>query len=182
MIAKTLLLCSLLIAATACGGDASNGLKPVEVSAAAQKLALTKDPGASISVKQALEQGASQSPVIVEGRVQDVTHGFALLKLMDTAIPYCGETRTNNCETPWDYCCETPETRHSNSLLVEFRDEDGLPIETDGLPNTRLLDRLKVRGKLTTNEQGNAVLAADGLWRVERPSLPSFVKWPEPPR
>ena len=29
--------------------------------------------------------------VVVEGRVQQLTPGFAMLKLMDTSVPYCGE-------------------------------------------------------------------------------------------
>ena len=77
------------------------------------------------------------------------------------------------------YCCDTPEDHRKNELLVEFRGADGVPVETAGLPKTRLLDLMKIRGKMTENEHGSLVLVADGYWQVERPTLPDGLNWPE---
>ena len=53
------------------------------------------------------------------------------------------------------------------------------PLATPSLPNTRLLDHVKVTGELTKDEYGNLVLLADGIYRIERPNLPDYVKWPQ---
>ena len=71
------------------------------------------------------------------------------------------------------------DDRRAHELLVEFRGPDGAPVETVGLPDTRLLDLIKVRGKLTKNEFGSLVFDADGFWKISRPELPSGLNWPE---
>ena len=46
------------------------------------------------------------------------------------------------------------------------------------MPGTRLCDLVKVTGELVVDDNGNPVLVADGLFQVERPELPDYVKWP----
>ena len=148
-------------------------------SAAAAKLALASDPGAALSVVDAKKQGPKDA-VVVAGRVHDITKGVSVLKLMDKSLDYCGEIdKTDRCPTPWDYCCDTPDDRAANSLLVEFRNADGEPIATPALPNTRLCDHVKVRGKMVKDEHGNLVLLGDGIFQVQRPNLPDNIKWPQ---
>ena len=67
----------------------------------------------------------------------------------------------------------------AGSLLVEARDDAGKPIQTPALPNLRLLDKVKVTGKLTKDDFGNLVLLASGMFRSDRPLAPDYVKWPE---
>lgn len=145
---------------------------------AAARLVLQSDPGDAIGVVEAKENGQADG-VIVEGRVHDMVKGFAVVKIMDTELKYCGEVHAEDCETPWDYCCDSPDRRKDNSLLVEFRDAAGKPIATPAMPNTRHCDLVKVRGKMTVDEHGSHVLVADGIFQVERPELPEFVKWPQ---
>ena len=162
----------------ACGTEAVTETTP-QPSAEAAKIVLAEDPGAALSVPAAKQQGA-QKQVLVEGRVWEITKGFAVMKLMDTSLEFCGQiNKEDKCSTPWDYCCETKETQAANSLLVEVRGADGQPLQTPALPSTRLLDRVKVRGELQKSEHGNFVLVADGLFQVERPSVPDYVKWPQ---
>ena len=172
---RLLIICWLTIFAS-CGGDAVTA--PDDRSdAAGAAFALSADPGEAVSVIDVKRSGPSDAVVIVQGRVQERTKGFGILKLMDTALHYC--RAENGCPTPWDYCCDTREVRREHALLVEFHGADKSPIETVGLPNTRLLDLLKVRGKLTKNEYGSLVFIADGFWQVARPELPSGLNWPQ---
>ena len=178
MTAFRCLTLSLLTALTACS-EQSNGPKQAPPSAAAARLALTADPGAATGVVATKAKGP-QEHIVVEGRVHEITKGFAILKLMDTALDYCGQIdKSDNCPTPWDYCCDTKDDRIANSLLIEFRGDDGQPLTTPSLPNTRLCDLVKVTGKLTKDEFGNLVVVADGIYQVERPELPDYIKWPQ---
>lgn len=181
MICRSIVPLTLLSLVTACGGDAA----PVVGEAASTGpdagavFALADDPGEALTVVEAKAKGPSDAVLVVQGRVQDVTKGFGIVKLMDTALKYCGEVHAEGCKTPWDYCCDTPEAHREHELLVEFRGADGMPVETSGLPRTRLLDLLKVRGKMTQDEHDNLVFVADGLWQVERPTLPDGLNWPQ---
>jgi hypothetical protein len=129
-------------------------------------------------VSDAKKAGAADARS-VSGRIANVVPGFAVFTLMDSSLPYCGEkNKEDGCKTPWDYCCESAETRTSNSLLVEVRDTKGKPI-TGSLGDLRLLDAVTVVGKLTKDEHGNDVLLATGWHRDARPELPANLRWPQ---
>jgi hypothetical protein len=146
---------------------------------APSKLALPADPGAAMSVKDAKAAGAKDHAV-VQGRIAKMVQGRAAFTLMDLSLPYCGEGNAEDkCKTPWDYCCESEPTRHANSLLVEARSADGKPLPVQALPDLRLVDAVKVQGRLEVDEHGNPILVATGLFRTERPKLPDYVKWPQ---
>lgn len=163
----------------ACGGDAPKGPPAPPAAAALQAMVLGAPPGGAIDVKQALA-AAPDAALTVRGRVAAITKGQALLHLMDLALPYCGEkSPEDDCKTPWDYCCETPDTRRANRITVEFRGADGKPIATPSLPDIRLLDAITVQGKLVLDEHGNRTLVGNGIFRDARPSLPDDLNWPQ---
>ncbi|MCB9876006.1 MAG: hypothetical protein H6835_00250 [Planctomycetes bacterium] len=169
---------ALLGACSQDSGDRDAG-QPTAPAAELAKFTLTADPGEALGVVAAKHQGEAEQ-VVVEGRVHDITKGFAMLKLMDTGLDYCGQVnKEDNCPTPWDYCCDSKDDRLANSLLVELRGADGRPIATASLPELRLCDLIKVRGALQKDAQGNPVLVASGVFRVERPQLPDYVEWPQ---
>jgi hypothetical protein len=162
----------------ACGAEASPPA-PQPPSPAVQQLLLAQDPGAALSVRDA-KAGASKEPVVVQGRIANIVRGHAVFTLMDTGLPFCGETnKEDKCATPWDYCCETAAARTANSLVVEARDAQGKPLATPSLPDLRLLDVVKVKGTLGVDGHGNHVLVASGFFRAQRPELPAYVEWPQ---
>jgi hypothetical protein len=169
-----------LLALGACGGESAPSTPPSgAASPEVQRFVLNADPGAALSVKAAKAAGAGDK-VIVEGRIADVVKGFAAFQVMDTSLPYCGETNPeDHCKTPWDYCCESAPTRKANSLHVEIRGDGGRPLATPALPGVRLLDLVKVTGKLQVDEHGNQVLLADGVFRAARPEVPNDLEWPQ---
>jgi hypothetical protein len=170
---------SLMLALTACNHEAAGGKQESQAAPAVQQVMLAKDPGAALSVNEA-KAGGAKDHVVVQGRIAKIVKGHAVFQLMDLSLPYCGEKNTEDkCDKPWDYCCETPEARTANSLLVEVRSADGTPVATPALPDLRLVDAVKVTGQLTVDEHGNHVLVATGLFRTQRPTLPAYVKWPE---
>lgn len=171
--------CSLVLAALLAAACGDKPAAAAPASPDVQKLVLAADPGAAEAVLAAKVAGA-RDEVTVVGRIADVVKGSAAFTLMDTEIPYCGEVnKEDHCKTPWDYCCESKERRAANSLFVEARGADGRPLTTPSLPDLRLLDKVKVKGKLALDPHGNLVLLASGLFRVERPSVPDDLRWPQ---
>ena len=166
-----------LTSLVACGERTTQQPPSVPPTPAVAALVLGAEPQGAIGIAAAKGKGPTDT-ITVTGRVAGTVKGFAVFTLMDLAIPYCGETnKEDKCPTPWDYCCETKETRSANALLVEARGADGKPLAT---PSLGLLpvDRVAVTGKLTKDEHGNFVLLATGWFRQERPQLPSYVRWP----
>lgn len=168
------------VVSAACGGEPA--AKPPTAqppSAAVAALLLQKEPAEALGVAAAKQKGPADA-VAVTGRVANLVPGFAVMTLMDLAIPYCGETNKEDlCKTPWDYCCETKDTRTANSLLVEVRGADGKPLATPSLGDVRLVDHVTVTGRLVRDEHGNSVLLATGWFRKARPELPDYVNWPQ---
>ncbi len=171
---------SLILLLAACGGDAPSAASTtVTPSPQVQKLVLTSDPGAAISVKDAKATGTKDRAVVV-GRIAKLSPGNAAFTLADASMPYCGEKNPDDhCPTPWDYCCESKDTITGNSMFVEAKGSDGNTLATPALPDLRLLDLVKVTGKLAKDEHGNVSIVADGFFRTERPKLPDYVKWPQ---
>lgn len=83
----------------------------------------------------------------IGGRVQAMTEGSPVFLLADKGLPHCGEKEHDSCPTPWDYCCETPETINKNLATVQIVDEEGRPV-TDDLREAGLseLDDLVIVG------------------------------------
>jgi len=161
-----------------CGQDAPKTGSPGTPAPELAKLALPARPAGAVSVRAAKKADAADA-CAVTGRIGSVVPGFAVFTLMDASLPYCGEkNKEDGCKTPWDYCCESGETRTANSLLVEVRDGKGKPVAGQ-LGDLRLLDAVTVVGKLTKDEHGNHVLLATGWHRDARPTLPEGVRWPQ---
>jgi len=169
----------LCLVLAACGDPAASHAPAAKANPELQKLVLATDPGEAAGVVDAKVAGAKDR-VVVLGRIGSITPGRAQFTMMDIEMPYCGETNLEDkCPTPWDYCCEGKDRITRNSLVVEVHDAAGKTFATPALPDLRLVDKVKVTGKVTKDEYGNVLLIATGLFRVERPKLPDYVKWPQ---
>ncbi len=99
----------------------------------------------------------------IGGRMQPLTVESGLMVLMDRAIPSCADNPGDTCTTPWDYCCETPETLRANAATVQLRDADGNPV---ALPEGAFsaLDELVVVGTVAPRANDETlVLHATGI-------------------
>lgn len=168
------------VALTACGGEPH--AQPAPATAPTPTIAgmlLASEPAGALGIAASKQKGPADR-VVVTGRVANLVPGAAVMTLMDLAIPYCGETnKEDHCKTPWDYCCESPDTRTANALLVEVRGADGQPVATPSLGDIRLLDHVTAVGRLVHDDHGNSVLLATGWYRKARPELPNDLHWPQ---
>mgnify|MGYP000197087560 CR=1 FL=1 len=102
----------------------------------------------------------------IGGRMQPLTEGSGLIVLMDHAVPSCADNPDDGCPTPWDYCCETPETISAHAATVQVRDAGGNPVT---LPEGAFsgLDELVVVGTVAPRPNDDTlVLHATGVYRA----------------
>jgi len=83
-----------------------------------------------------LKAGAREGDHIVVrarigGRPQPLSDNTPVFTIMDLAIPHCGENPEDGCPTPWDYCCETPETIKAHAATVQIVDARGQSVTTN---------------------------------------------------
>lgn len=66
----------------------------------------------------------------VGGRAEPFVKNRAIFMVADRALKSCDEIPGDTCPKPWDYCCETPESKKANMATVQFVGADGKPIKT----------------------------------------------------
>lgn len=102
-------------------------------------------PEGAVAVAQAKTSAKEGDPITLIGRIggrsQPITASSGLFVIMDPSLPSCADNPEDQCATPWDYCCETPETITANAATVQLRDAEGNPItfaEDELQPLTRV--------------------------------------------
>ena len=104
--------------------------------AAAPAWLLAQAPADAVGVA-AVKAGAKEGDTVtirgrIGGRADPMTPGSPIFVIMDPSIPSCRDNPEDRCATPWDYCCETPETKAANNATIQVVDASGAPI-TDSL-------------------------------------------------
>lgn len=135
-------------------------------------LKMSAAPAEVLSLEEAVERSASAENVTISGRVggtvDPITEGLAAFMLADEGVWFCDEAESDHCPTPWDACCENPETVQALSVIVEFQDATGLPLRGDLNKELGLMPNqtVAVTGKLTVDANGNKVMSAESFWIV----------------
>lgn len=160
-------LAALTLFMVGCGAneESDKGKKGAEArSTLSDSYWLAAPPEGAKDIKELRRGAKAGDTVVAVGRIKDFTDRRAQFQLTDLSLVPCNEREGDTCKTPWDYCCESVETRVQSTVVVEFRDGDEL--RTEGLAGFHGFDRLKkayVRGKVVRDEAGNVVIVAAGL-------------------
>ncbi len=81
----------------------ANANAPVATGA---RFLLEEDPGDDDSFSVAIARGQDPgTEMVLEGRVKEITRGYYAFTLMDNIMNWCGRKDSEECDTPWDYCC-----------------------------------------------------------------------------
>lgn len=165
---------AVLVGLAGCDGGNSSGAKSPPASVAAQLpagLMLEQEPANAKAVAAVKRESNQGDDVVVRGRIGGRKEPFvserAMFTIADTSMPPCGTDPGDKCPTPWDYCCEPPETILKNTLTIQVVGADGRPLKVGlkELSQLRPLAEITVRGRVSqkTGEQ-MMVVDATGIF------------------
>src|SRR5436190_1121206 len=90
---------------------------------------LPAEPADALGVRGAKQQTKDGDDVVVAGRIggrrDPWGSGQASFTIVDTALLTCSDREGDNCETPWDYCCEDPKDLVAATANVKVVDDKG---------------------------------------------------------
>jgi len=129
---------------------------------------LTSAPEGAVSVSEA-KANAKEGDLIsihgrIGGRVDPMSPDSPVFTIVDLQLEYCGQHTDDACTTPWDYCCETPETIGSNTATVQ------LVSDSDINPTTSLepLDEVILQGTVGPRPNERVLtIRATGVYPIE---------------
>jgi len=108
---------------------------------------------------------------VVMGSVQPFVHGRAAFILGDPEeLTSCDLKPGDECETPWDVCCETREDILGATVTVQILGPDGrvLATELEGAGGLAKLAKLTVSGKVADSSAPESMLINATAIRVEK--------------
>ena len=148
-----------LLPLAACGGDdatttgqgpsggpsgSSSGGAPAAAAAVPDAVFAAEAPAGAVSVTEALAAAEEGKELVVRavigGRKKAFVDSRAVLVGIDEGLAPCPPEE--GCPTPWDYCCETPDTLLANTLTIQVVGDDGKPL-TGTLKGVHGLEELK---------------------------------------
>lgn len=102
---------------------------------------------------------------IVGGAKEPFVDGAAVFTIVDASVDNKCTKEADHCPTPWDYCCEPPQSLLDNKLTIEFRD-GASPHKTSvrGFHGIDYLKKVVVAGEAKRDAQGNVVVVASGVY------------------
>jgi hypothetical protein len=119
-------------------------------------------------VKTAAKQG---DKIVLRGKIGGGEEPFiaarAVFTIVDPGVKSCKDMGEDHCATPWDYCCETPESLVANSATIQVVGTDGRPLKAGlkGLRGLSPLAEVYVVGTVSQRDDaGTFVVNADGIW------------------
>ncbi len=125
-------------------------------------------PAAIHAVRAAARPG---DELVVAGRVMGAAEPFvagrAAFLLGDPArLTPCNERPGDQCPTPWDTCCDTPEAKREGTATIQVLGPDGrvLAAGIEGVRGLRKLSRVVVKGTVAEGSGPQAlVINATGI-------------------
>ena len=162
-----LLLAALVIAG--CARRESDSVTDDQVNAVGREFLIEQEPADAQPVAEAI-QGEDASEITIVGRIggekEPMIDGLAAFTIVDPSLKACSDIEGDLCETPWDYCCESPDTMQTHSVTVKFTDENGtvVPVDAGKLFGVKPLQTVVVKGKLQKDKSGKTAVVAEKMY------------------
>ncbi|MGB7160400.1 MAG: hypothetical protein WBD40_20195, partial [Tepidisphaeraceae bacterium] len=129
-----------------------------------------KAPDGAIELAAARKQAKPGDEIIVRGRIggskDPLAANRAILTLLDSAVPTCEKSPMDTCPTPWDACCEPPETLAANTATIQVVDATGRPLKTGlgGVNGIEPMKELVIIGRVKGQEANALIIEATGIY------------------
>jgi hypothetical protein len=167
----SLSVCLCLIAG--CTNEAPPPAPPSETTSApaidGTQFLLDEEPSDSANVIAVREAASDGDDIVITGRIGGSANPWindrAAFSIVDPSLKACSDIPGDECDKPWDYCCETDKLP-SATALVKFIDENGKPLAVDSrkLLSVKELQTVVVTGKAKRDEAGNLTVLASQLF------------------
>ena len=96
-------------------------------------LLLKEEPAGAKDILDTKQSAKECDEVVIRGRVggrkDPFVEGRAVMTIADAKLKPCNENSMDACPTPWDYCCDTPETLIAHTVTIQVVGSDGKPVK-----------------------------------------------------
>ena len=97
----------------------------------------------------------------IMGAVKPFVNGRAAFILGDPEVlTACNEVPGDECETPWDACCDSPEDKKRATATIQIVDTDGRVLKEpiEGVGGLQNLSRVTVSGKVAEGSSSDLLI------------------------
>ncbi len=137
----------------------------VETSAALSAVFATPPAAESQAIHLVRSTAKAGDEITVSGRImghaQPFVEGRAAFILGDPAVlTACSDTPGDNCETPWDTCCDSPEDKKRGIATIQIVGGDGrvLKESLEGMGGLQKLATVTVTGKVADGSSADLLI------------------------
>jgi len=136
-LASLTLLASAGLGLAACSGGeeqaSTAGGNGTAATAASAEIMLAALPDGAVGVAAAKPTVVEGDAVVLRGRIggtrAPMTGESGIFLIMDPSLSPCPPDE--GCPAPWDYCCETPDTKLANNATIQLVGADGDQLTAD---------------------------------------------------
>lgn len=166
LVVPAIALAGLFLASCDKGSTSKTPAGALPASSVPESFWLTTAPPGAKNVGVVRKDAKTGDTVVVNGIVggtkRPFTDGAAAFTLVDDGVKKCTE---GECESPWDFCCEPPDSLSRNMVIVEFRD-GAKPLKTSarGFHGLDHMKNVTVTGEAQRDEAGNVIVVAKGIY------------------
>ena len=97
----------------------------------------------------------------IMGNIKPFVEGRAAFILADPSIiTACSDKPGDECETPWDNCCDTPEDKRKAIATIQIVNDEGrvLKQSVEGIGGLANLATVTVSGKVADGSEGDVLI------------------------
>lgn len=165
-------LAAALVLLVGCGGSESDNADGATTNGSSSSTStawiLASAPDGAVSVSEAKANAAEGDEIVIHGRIggrhNPMDANSPVFTIVDLGLEYCGQHNDDGCPTPWDYCCETPETITTNSATVQIVSDGTIDLTSELEP----LDEVILRGTVGPRPDERVLtIRATGVYSVE---------------
>ena len=133
-------------------------------------------PEGALGVVPARAAARPGEAIVIRGKVggnkKPIAENNAILVLADLeAIKSCDENPDDECEKPWDYCCEETSTIAASTATIQVKGEDGKVLRSTlrGVGDLKELSFLVVAGTVDSGSTPERLIVNAEKIHVEKP-------------